>query len=292
MVKIFVSYSSDDKTPVEDLVVDLESLTYDIWFDNELIGGQSWWDRILKEIENCDIYLCALSDAYLKSEACKHELKYAIALGKTIVPITVAKDFDERFLSPEISKLQITCVEAGDKKDILSLINALNAAKPSPTLPDPLPAKPAIPVSYLSELMIQINSSLPLDQDQQAALIFKLRDHFRRGGDATGVDRALDTLEKRKDLLANIGREVDGLRAEIKASPEASKPDPKRPEQNTSDDSLIGFGFLAFIFPIVGAILFFVWRKEKPKRVKVMLWASVAGFIFFSALFSDGGSGY
>jgi len=304
MSKIFISYSSDDKAPIQEVVGDLESLGHTVWFDSELVGGQSWWNRILREIENADFYLCALSCAYLKSDACKRELSYANELGKTIIPIKVINDFDERFLPLGISKLQITDVEAGNKKGVLALINALNTAPPSPALQDPLPAPPAIPVSYLSELLRDINSSESLDQDQQAALIFKLRDHFRSSGDADGVSQALDKLEARKDLLANIGREVDGLRREIKAVPSSDEPvipDPSRPEpepippkpeSKEADSGVIGFGLLAFFISIVGAVLFFVWRKDKPKRAKVILWATVAGFIFFGALFSEGDSGY
>jgi len=314
MNKIFISYSSDDKTPIQEVVGDLESLGHSVWFDSELVGGQSWWDRILREIENADFYLCALSSAYLKSDACKRELGYANELGKTIIPIKVINDFDERFLPLEISKLQITDVEAGNKKGVLALINALNTATPSPVLPDPLPTPPAIPVSYLSELLRDINSNESLDQDQQAALMFKLRDHFRSGGDVSGVSLALDKLEARKDLLANIGREVDALRKEIATKtepapePEKVQPEPvfrkfssvnevkedlkEAVETSKSDRSALGFGILAFVMPFVGLILFFMWRNDKPKRAKVMMWAAVAGFIFFAALLSEGDSGY
>ena len=55
MNKIFISYSSDDKTPIQEVVGDLESLGHTVWFDSELVGGQSWWDRILREIENATL---------------------------------------------------------------------------------------------------------------------------------------------------------------------------------------------------------------------------------------------
>jgi|GEM_PF-6405257 len=69
MNKIFIGYSSDDKTPRQEVVGDLESLGHTVWSDSELVDGQSWWGRILREIENADFYLCALSSAYLKSDA-------------------------------------------------------------------------------------------------------------------------------------------------------------------------------------------------------------------------------
>lgn len=316
MNKIFISYSSDDKALIQEVTEDLVSLGHSVWFDNDLVGGQSWWDRILREIENADFYLCALSSAYLNSDACQRELQYANELGKTIIPIKIINDFDDRFLPLEISRLQITDVEAGNKKGTLALINALNTSPPSPALPEPLPEPPAIPVSYLSELLRDINSSEPLDQDQQAALVFKLRDHFRSAGDAEGVMQALDRLEARSDLLAKIGREVDALKKEINSSKRAgtantaenSKHDRfadkidsiKKAredfqvaiETTKSDGSALGFGVLSFVIPVVGLVLFFVWRKSNPKRAKVIMWSAIAGFIFFSAILSESNSGF
>lgn len=314
MAKLFISYSSEDKPAVLDIVEDLESLGHEIWFDNELVGGQSWWDRILKEIEGCDFYLCALSSAYLKSDACKRELKYARALGKTIIPINITGDYDNRFLLPELAKLQITDVVSGNKKGVLALVKALNIATPSPEVPDPLPTPPEIPVSYLSELLRTVNSGDTLDQDQQAALLFKLRDHFRSSGDADGVKQALDKLEARQDLLASIGREVDALKREIQQSGQKekqsdgnysadSKPEPvfrkyssvdevkadlkEAVETGKSDAAAFGLAVVAFLFPFIGIIFFFVWRKEKPKRAKLTIWAAAAGFLLYIIMSID-----
>lgn len=324
MAKIFISYSSDDKTAIQDVSNDLTSMEHDIWFDHELVGGQSWWNKILKEIEHCDFYLCALSNAYLKSDACKRELSYANALGKTIIPIKVVNDFDSRFLPPEISKLQITDVESGNKKGVLALISALNTIPPSTNLPDTLPEPPAIPVSYLSELLLSINSNDSLNQDEQAALIFKLRDHYRSSGDASGVMQALEKFEARKDLLATIGREADTLKTEIhqaSSQPVSAHESPTEGQPKTetetvpvfrkfnsvdevkgdlkdaintgkTDGAAFGFGVISFLFPIIGIVLFFVWRKDKPKRAKLISWAAAIGFVFYLILMSEDGYYY
>ncbi len=314
MTNLFISYSSEDKSQVVDIVDDLESLGHKIWFDNELIGGQSWWDRILREIESCDFYLCALSGSYLKSDACKRELSYAVSLGKTIIPLKITADYDNRFLPPELAKLQITDVESGNKKGVLALIKAINIASPSPVVPDPLPTPPEIPVSYISELLATISAAEPLNQDQQASIFFKLRDHFRTSGDADGVLQALHKLEARKDLLASIGREVDAFKHEIQQSSLKEKvtsdgiPDDSKSESvfrkdssanklkddlkevvetGKSDGAAIGFAIASFFIPILGFILFFVWRKEKPKRAKLIIWAAAAGFFIFLVLSGD-----
>jgi len=219
--------------------------------------------------------------------------------------------------------------ESGNKKGILALINALNTMPPSADLPDTLPEPPAIPVSYLSELLLTINSNDTLNQDEQAALIFKLRDHYRSSGDATGIMQALEKFETRKDLLATIGREAESLKNEINQHSNTidSSQSTKSKENTThsttkqeteavpvfrkfnsvdevkgdlkdaintgkTDGAAFGFGVLSFLFPIIGIVLFFVWRKDKPKRAKLMSWAAAAGFIFYLILMSEDGYYY
>ena len=42
-----------------------------------------------------------------------------------------------------------------------------------------------------------------------------------------------------------------------------------QPAQQVNDSGSIGWGILGFIIPIVGLILFLVWRNTKPKCAKV-----------------------
>lgn len=44
---------------------------------------------------------------------------------------------------------------------------------------------------------------------------------------------------------------------------------------NADDSGSIGWGILSFVFPIVGIILFFVWRNTKPNCAKVSLYGAV-----------------
>lgn len=58
---------------------------------------------------------------------------------------------------------------------------------------------------------------------------------------------------------------------------------PKKDEGNA-----FWWGVLCFFIPIVGIILYFQWRQVYPKRAKVCLWCSIAGFITNIALMSSG----
>lgn len=46
------------------------------------------------------------------------------------------------------------------------------------------------------------------------------------------------------------------------------------------DTGNVGFGVLAFFFPIVGLILFLCWRKEKPKTAKHTGIGALASVLF------------
>jgi len=41
----------------------------------------------------------------------------------------------------------------------------------------------------------------------------------------------------------------------------------------------IGLGIVCFLFPIVGLILYFVWKSEKPSKSKGACNAAIAGFV-------------
>ena len=78
-MRTFISYARQDQAAVEALNADLERARVHVWMDEELTGGESWWDTILEQIRSCDLYIFALSPNSLRSRACKAELEYAIS---------------------------------------------------------------------------------------------------------------------------------------------------------------------------------------------------------------------
>jgi hypothetical protein len=60
MAKTFVSYSRKSEAAAKALVADLENLGHTPWFDQDLSGGQAWWDQILATIRGCDIFVFVL----------------------------------------------------------------------------------------------------------------------------------------------------------------------------------------------------------------------------------------
>ena len=50
-MKLFISYSRDDKSYVNELVDRLRDEGHVVWLDkSNLVGGELWWDAILKSL--------------------------------------------------------------------------------------------------------------------------------------------------------------------------------------------------------------------------------------------------
>ena len=87
-MKLFFSYSRDDKNIVYELAERLENQAeHDVWIDKEISGGQLWWDSILNHIESCECFILVLTPHYIASVYCTTELNYALALDKVILPL-------------------------------------------------------------------------------------------------------------------------------------------------------------------------------------------------------------
>ena len=50
MSMIFISYNRKNRDTAQRLSNDIESLGHDVWLDQELSGGQAWWDKILEMV--------------------------------------------------------------------------------------------------------------------------------------------------------------------------------------------------------------------------------------------------
>ena len=61
MSKIFISYDRESKPLVETLADDIKALGHAVWLDQELSGGQAWWDQILEQVRQCDVFVFALA---------------------------------------------------------------------------------------------------------------------------------------------------------------------------------------------------------------------------------------
>ena len=57
MSRIFISYHRRSQAVATGLAQDLEAMCHTVWFDQDLSGGQSWWNRILAMIRDTDVFV-------------------------------------------------------------------------------------------------------------------------------------------------------------------------------------------------------------------------------------------
>ncbi len=209
MRKVFVSYSRNNLEIVSQLVEDLQAVGMTTWHDQTLTGGQRWWDNILANIRDCEIFIFALSPESWESEACRSELSYVCGLGKPILPVLVADGINLNLLSAPLHEIQVTDYRSRDKGAAFALLKALNATPACAPLPEPLPPPPAVPVSYLGTLKERIDFNGTLGAQEQNLLFLELEEAIQEGRSPAEVKELLLSLKRRDDLLAKVAVRVD-----------------------------------------------------------------------------------
>ncbi|OBA71508.1 hypothetical protein A5641_02090 [Mycobacterium sp. 1554424.7] len=228
---LFISYSSQDRSTVDALTSALRRAQQQVWFDQELGGGDSWWNTILEQIRSCDVFVVALSNNWLQSKPSQSELRYAQALNRPILPVRIG-DIDSMRVNP-LAALQIIdyrnpTVDAG-----IQLVTAVHSlqAKPQP-LPDPLPDEPPVPFGYITRLGNTL-AEKELSPQQQLQLLVELRQGFDEDGDdpsARGdIAQLLRMLRLRHDVTYRTRTEIDNVLAEIEAKDGAPASDANTP---------------------------------------------------------------
>ncbi|BAX94490.1 sensor domain-containing protein [Mycobacterium shigaense] len=216
---LFISYSSQDRTTVDALTTALRRGQQQVWFDQELGGGDSWWNKILEQIRACDVFIVALSNNWLQSKPSQSELRYAKALNRPILPVRIG-DVDSMRVNP-LAALQIIDYREPSIDAGIQLVTAVHQlrSKPAP-LPDPLPEEPPVPFGYITRLGNQM-AEKELSPQQQLQLLVELRSGLDEDGDdpsARGdIAQLLRMLRLRHDVTYRTRSEIDNVLAEIEA---------------------------------------------------------------------------
>lgn len=215
MLRVFISYSSKSKDDVSVLAQDITAIGHEVWFDHKLTGGKVWWNQILEEIRQCDLFIFALSPDALDSIPCEKEYRYAYSLNKIILPVLLTDGVSINLLPPELTIIQFVDYRNQDKQAGFKLMTALNNLPSKQLLPDPLPEPPEVPITYEGELKIQIESKPRLSFDEQSAIFLKLKLKFEEnqqtGKNSDDILDLLKRFKKRDDLLAKIDWQIDSL---------------------------------------------------------------------------------
>jgi formylglycine-generating enzyme required for sulfatase activity len=158
-MKLFISYSRVDRPFAQRIVARLRVVYgYDaVWFDEELRGGDKWWEEILTQIAASDILLYLLSNESVTSPFCQAEFTEAQRLRKLIITVQVR---DRTALTDTLDGIQFVDMKAGpDDVEANALLNAaINKQRdripqrpPKPLWPQRTPRPGIIEVPTIAE---------------------------------------------------------------------------------------------------------------------------------------------
>ncbi len=89
---VFFSYCHKDSARVYPLIERLTELGYRIWFDDGISTGDEWPETIVKKLEECTLFLAAITPDYCCSHNCKNEMTYQVEDQKPMLPLLL-EDF-------------------------------------------------------------------------------------------------------------------------------------------------------------------------------------------------------
>ena len=185
-MRIYLCFSRRDGEQAFQLRADLLQLGHEVWLDDDLQGGQVWWDEVLSRIRGCDLFVLALSPGCVASQACMAEAAYAAALERPILPVVVSPVDAARLPASVVNLQWVSYVNRG-RDDTLQLAVAVDHFGHTPALPSPLPLPPPVPVSYLVDLRLELERP-SLSFDEQVALVAAPEGRARdRPGQRTGT---------------------------------------------------------------------------------------------------------
>lgn len=191
-MQVFLSYSHLDEEVVKVLADCLQLIHRDIWFDSHLDGGEIWWNAILKNILQSDVFIFALSDSSLASKACRLELDYAIDLNRPVLPVRAG--LLSTNLANPIADRHVIDFDPRDARSGSRLVATIEtAARRENPRPDPLPIPPLIPFAYLRAVGQQIDS-VELSLTQQQAVLDTLHRALREESDERTLGEVLSML--------------------------------------------------------------------------------------------------
>ncbi len=214
---LFLSYSSQDRSTADALASTLRRARQQVWFDQELGGGDSWWAAILEQVRGCDVFVVTLSSNWLQSKPSQSELRYAQALNRPVLPVRIG-DIGSMRVNP-LAALQIIDYRDPTVDASIQLVTAIHALaeKPQP-LPDPLPPEPPVPFGYITRLGNQL-AEKELSPQQQLQLLVELRSRLDEDGDDPSARSDIaQLLRMRHDVTYRTRNDIDSVLASIEKS--------------------------------------------------------------------------
>jgi hypothetical protein len=104
---IFISYSHKDSDAILSVISELNSLGYNIWYDEGIDPGNEWPDEIANALERCAYFIVFISNHSIASRNVLNEINFAIDEDKPFLAIHI-----EETKLPSGLKLRIGSTQA------------------------------------------------------------------------------------------------------------------------------------------------------------------------------------
>jgi len=218
---IFFSYAHEDREWVSYVATRVGLARFTPFFDRDIIGGQQWWDRLLTEIEQCDVFIPVLSPAYLRSTPCRIEVSYAVELGKPLIPLDLCAGTlsGAAFIEPIKAAQWVPYNTDDPPTTVLDLVGSLNNTAPAPLLPEGRQRPTAPDADVLSTAGRLVGSANPLTETEQWAVVGELRANMR-GENRAAAQALLASFLGRRDLLASVQKDALAMYDEPSVRPQ------------------------------------------------------------------------
>ena len=139
MSSIFLSYArKDGRQLAERLQIAFQSAGHGAWLDTSMIpGGVDWAAAIETAIDDCDAAVAVLSDAALRSNACRAEQMRALRKGKHVIPVLASATADRPLYLEHLNFRDFSDHAQFDRAFATLLIDVASP-RPVPLLPEEL----------------------------------------------------------------------------------------------------------------------------------------------------------
>ncbi len=114
---IFISYAHADTELVWPILVQMQKDGYRFWYDDGIEPGSSWDDVIGEHVLGSGYFLAFLSEAYLASDNCQQELKFALTEKKTVLTVFLHPMSLPAGLRMRLSTSQCVSYDSDDELD-------------------------------------------------------------------------------------------------------------------------------------------------------------------------------
>jgi hypothetical protein len=90
-MRLFLSYSREDRKIVDELVAVLRNGGQEVWIDDQIRAGTQWRVVLREAIEQSDGIVLALTPNWIASPYCQWEFITAAELGKKVIPVLLSE---------------------------------------------------------------------------------------------------------------------------------------------------------------------------------------------------------